>query len=718
MMGYFEKNIEAFKSKIIYKDVFGDFENDMDNTGVYDEYIWDKSVNGEDIFGIKQDEHIFYLNSRYNDEEYIDNWISGFEEINFKGVFIIFGASNYRCVRKIINNTSESNKILVYEPDKELFYRVIDKIDITDVINTERVFIAINGINERFLQEFLLSFISYSNVKYIYKCCMCNYGELYKEQYINLVGYVDAWIDSCTIRKNTLITYADERAENTISNYMDFVSQYTINQIRDKLNDNIDFENIPAILVSAGPSLDKNIKEMKKAVGKAFIFSVDTALKALLNNDIIPDMVITVDGHKDTMLFAHSKFNDISILVVPCSNYKNFPLFSGKHVFFSDGSLLIDYLYAKEKDEILISLESGGSVANSGFSAIKALGFKRIILVGQDLAYPDNKMHTDAAYGIGENNDVTNKHLFEVDDIFGNKVLTEYNMNCYRKWFERQIIRYPELEVIDATEGGAKILGTKIMTLSETIEEYCKTEVDVKKYIDEIEPVFCNEDKKRILEEYNRLPEKYLNMKKKIDKGIRDYERMDMLNRKGKITGSEFNKLVDSVGKLSDELLSSPEMDLASILNQKEEYEVLGEVYSCKNNAYDDINDVVKSGIKMLNAYKLAIDKLLDKMKYVKEVTVERVNKGLCELNKSIEEVAKMCVEENVSDINVSLKSFYNLVANLLTELEACERFENLNLEKNKNEVHNLIEKVEFYTEASDYRGLAGILKDYEVKSL
>ena len=56
--------------------------------------------------------------------------------------------------------------------------------------------------------------------------------------------------------------------------------------------------DITGIVVAAGPSLNKNIKELKRAKGKAFIIAVDTALKPLLREGIIPDMFFIVDAMK------------------------------------------------------------------------------------------------------------------------------------------------------------------------------------------------------------------------------------------------------------------------------------------------------------------------------------------------------------------------------------------------------------------------------------
>ena len=56
--------------------------------------------------------------------------------------------------------------------------------------------------------------------------------------------------------------------------------------------------DVPAFVVSAGPSLNKNIKELRRAKNKSFIIAVDTAVKPLLQEGIVPDMFATLDGIK------------------------------------------------------------------------------------------------------------------------------------------------------------------------------------------------------------------------------------------------------------------------------------------------------------------------------------------------------------------------------------------------------------------------------------
>lgn len=52
----------------------------------------------------------------------------------------------------------------------------------------------------------------------------------------------------------------------------------------------------------------------------------------------------------------------------------------------------------------------------------------------------------------------------------GTMLDTDYQMDMYRKWIENEILKLPEdITVINATEGGAKIEGAKVMTLKKSL---------------------------------------------------------------------------------------------------------------------------------------------------------------------------------------------------------------------------------------------------------
>lgn len=47
---------------------------------------------------------------------------------------------------------------------------------------------------------------------------------------------------------------------------------------------------------------------------------------------------------------------------------------------------------------------------------------------------------------------------------------TARNLNSYRKWIEQYIAKHPEINFIDATEGGAKIQGAVLQKLADVVD--------------------------------------------------------------------------------------------------------------------------------------------------------------------------------------------------------------------------------------------------------
>ncbi|MGI6596320.1 MAG: motility associated factor glycosyltransferase family protein [bacterium] len=127
-------------------------------------------------------------------------------------------------------------------------------------------------------------------------------------------------------------------------------------------------------------------------------------------------------------------------------------------------------------------VSSGPSVANSTLDILRKLGCNPIIFVGQDLAYTDDKSHAEGAIHahevhVGQENMGRYRYT---DSIAGTPILTDVPLLSMKHWFERYIAatKNDGTLYIDATEGGAKITGTKIIPLHQAIEEYCWQQFD------------------------------------------------------------------------------------------------------------------------------------------------------------------------------------------------------------------------------------------------
>ena len=139
--------------------------------------------------------------------------------------------------------------------------------------------------------------------------------------------------------------------------------------------------DIPAIIVAAGPSLNKNIKELKKAKGRAFIIAVDTAIKPLLAEGIIPDMFAIVDGKKPIELVEKEEARNIPLLTSISAANSVLSYHTGKKFFYNEGYVYINSMFYRN-GESFETVACGGSVATSAFALAFMIGIDTIILVG------------------------------------------------------------------------------------------------------------------------------------------------------------------------------------------------------------------------------------------------------------------------------------------------------------------------------------------------
>ncbi|EOI3128007.1 6-hydroxymethylpterin diphosphokinase MptE-like protein, partial [Campylobacter jejuni] len=98
------------------------------------------------------------------------------------------------------------------------------------------------------------------------------------------------------------------------------------------------FEN--AIVVSAGPSLAKQLPLLKACQDKAVIFCADGALSMLEKEGIVPDYVTNLDFTDLAMKFFQNKENKTSLNILSCATYPNLVHFlDNKSVILRDDPL-------------------------------------------------------------------------------------------------------------------------------------------------------------------------------------------------------------------------------------------------------------------------------------------------------------------------------------------------------------------------------------------
>ena len=281
------------------------------------------------------------------------------------------------------------------------------------------------------------------------------------------------------VSKQTIVARVGQWARNIVANEKLIRKSKGIIELFDKYKG----KNYPAIIVSSGPSLDKNIKYLKHIKDKAIIVAVDSSFSALLNVGVMPDYVFVADSKERVASFfdgVEEETKKTTLVADTFTHPKTLKKWQGDIYFYNTSPVEdcpLTQVLASEFTGDIGYILGGGSVSSLAFSfVVGVLRCDPIILVGQDCGYytPD-KHHASA---------ITEKtEKFEIEDrvttdILGKPIFTNDVLTTFCNWFEH-MVTFSNLNAIfiNATEGGILQKGWLIMPLVEVIKHYITKEI-------------------------------------------------------------------------------------------------------------------------------------------------------------------------------------------------------------------------------------------------
>jgi hypothetical protein len=237
------------------------------------------------------------------------------------------------------------------------------------------------------------------------------------------------------------------------------------------------FRDVPLVMVSAGPSLDRNIQELRGIEDRCFILSMDTALRPLLAAGITPHAVITADPSEMNARHVAGVLPESTYLIAEQAVQPVALEFAAKRFLFSLGlfpdSLFAKYGFGKTR------LEAWGSVATTGLDLACRMGANPIIFAGQDFAYSWDRDYASHTLFQGKTFVVTQAVTIQRPDLFGNNVHTTENFVAYRDFFVRRMKQSPGICFINGTEGGILTEGAKVLPLRDAVGQLRARTVDI-----------------------------------------------------------------------------------------------------------------------------------------------------------------------------------------------------------------------------------------------
>ncbi|HPD00950.1 MAG TPA: DUF115 domain-containing protein [Acetivibrio sp.] len=456
---------------------------------------------------------------------------------------------------EVLLTSFPNKKVVVVEPNIDLFYQIICIRNLEPVIKKAEILVdeSMGNILGR-----INSLLWDTEEGGIQVEPFEVYAEMFPDTWDELRSRFIKHAESFTVDIATRRYFGDLWVHNNIKN---------LNRIRGASNaDGLigKFKGIPGILVSAGPSLQKNAHLLKGLEDKCVIMAAGTAVRILEDFGIAPHFMVGIDaGDKEGEIHANVKNKDICFIysnqvsTLSVDSYDgpkfvmNYPVDIYTAKFFE---------YSNIKSGFFLS---GPSVANTCFDILFKMGCNPIIIVGQDLAFTSGSRYAGEAPGtvIGDSDDSKSREYVSVKDIYGNDVYTTRAFLAMRNWFEGYFEKaIAHTEIINATEGGINISHAVNDTLENALKSCNLSSCGIAGRIGAVyrENIFADSIVSKI-DEYKTYIRKEIEKLEQISSHqleLVDYLHKDIYHPSK--NSSKFVKVIDSISNLSNKVMESP----------------------------------------------------------------------------------------------------------------------------------------------------------------
>ncbi|EOU2809272.1 motility associated factor glycosyltransferase family protein [Campylobacter jejuni] len=402
------------------------------------------------------------------------------EEINFFYQSILEKTPRYPfiCIYGIgnallIKNLAKHYKhLFVFESEIELFILALSVLDLSEELCSGKIYL-VDIEEERVDIQLLILFDMKDMFEYLslYEMFVNNvyYKKFYEDIWHKADELCEKNIEVIVRNLNSSLHIAFECYSHLLQNIPSMLESIPFQRILSERKNK--FEN--AIVVSAGPSLAKQLPLLKAYQDKAVIFCADGALSMLEKEGIVPDYVTNLDFTDLAMKFFQNKENlKQSIIALECATHPNVA-----RSLKAENCMIIlrnKALYQRFNLSDFGYIDTGTHVSHFSYTLALALGFKNIIMIGQDLAFDEKGNSHSQGFSYGEqfSGEKTVPTLKTQAYAGKGEVLTHITWNDYRIKLEYLFAcNSKEAKFYNATEGGARINFTEELSFKECCEK-------------------------------------------------------------------------------------------------------------------------------------------------------------------------------------------------------------------------------------------------------
>lgn len=302
--------------------------------------------------------------------------VFGDDDLSEESLKVVYGLGlGYLFKRAFI---SSRGVIVLYEPSFDILKATLEVVDFAEELSSHRVFV-FSDISEI---ESVFYRYSFSNVSIVQLDSYQNlFPEIFDKMYFAL--------NRLNIEQKANVSRSFDIARSVLTNFYDLPKLPSVNVLENC------FSNKAAIIVSAGPSLEKNIDLIKENRDKFLVIAIGQALKALKAAEILPDFAIAVENLPLTHQFEcfSEEIDQINLVLQPSTYHELYKLPSNStFVYYPKDDFMSKWIMRRLGYQ---GLEQASTVSICGFNLALLMGANPIIMTGQDLAYSEGKIYAN-----------------------------------------------------------------------------------------------------------------------------------------------------------------------------------------------------------------------------------------------------------------------------------------------------------------------------------
>lgn len=545
-MNTFEKNLEALQT---LNPVLASSLSDIKTNQIYE------------VYTDKDPANINLIDTRDNTPLYssvpVEETLRKIEELTSYQHYpylYFFGFGN-GIVYKMLFQNEIHRRIVIFEPEIEIIYIVLNLIDFSEEIRGKKL-VVLETKDVSYNAMFRLLDNDAKIFAKVYDLLvLLPYYERYHAQIVETNAIMTRALEQLVYSFGNDVEDSLIGVEHFMKNLSRLIRTPKLPEFLNKIK-NTD----TAVIVSTGPSLMKQLPILEKIQDHVTIVCIDASFPILAKHGIKPDVVVSLERIALTSTF-----------------YKNTPDSFHQDVVFAVSSIahteLLESIHGGTT--VLISrpfgykfffeledwgyLGRGMSAANLAYEIAAIALFKNIVFIGQDLSYGKNGNSHASDHVLGKDEVKNDKSIGSIEAYGGDGVVeTTLVWKLFLNFFELDVAEANKAGVsrtINATEGGARIQGTEEISfqdVADTLVDKTRCKERIVLNVPDTKEIQKNE--KHIEAKIKKAKKVGLEVKKRAEKVFLELmaflSKVEQLNKESKLELIDYEKAEKLIHKI------------------------------------------------------------------------------------------------------------------------------------------------------------------------